>query len=194
VERRYYHLIEVVVVINVWVRRAKAGAPEEIVEVNNQENQDDRAQNAHVARGPLRVLLSLPLVVAVCPCAFVADGQYQRLVDVEAKAQYQSPLDGANDGVVTHEMRVGIECYPIVVAEKLEVSHQVHHQERAKKQARKGHNNLAPDAASEGFYKPIHSNLNQKRSYLSRPKVGPKAVTPKNNIRDACYLERLNIT
>jgi len=91
-------------------------------------------------------------------------------------------------------MRVGIESYPIVVAEKLEVTYQVHYQERAKKQARKGHDNLAPDAASEGFYKPIHSNLNQKRSYLSHPKVGLKAVTPNNNVQDACYLERLNIT
>jgi hypothetical protein len=91
-------------------------------------------------------------------------------------------------------MRINVERYAVIVAEKLEVTHQMHYQERAKKQARKGHDNLAPDAASEGFYKPIHSNLNQKRSYLSHPKVGPKVVTPKNNVRDARYLERLNIT
>nr|GFC56186.1 hypothetical protein [Tanacetum cinerariifolium] len=96
--------------------------------------------------------------------------QQQGLVDVEAKTQHQSPFYGADNGVVAHEVRVHVERYAVVVFEELEVAHQVYYQKGAEKQAREGHDNLATDAASEGFGKPIHMIVNKEKTYLNRPK------------------------
>jgi hypothetical protein len=94
---------------------------------------------------------------------------------------------------VTHEVRVHVERDPVVVFKELEVAYQVHYQKRAQKQARQGHDNLAPDATGEGFGKPIHTIINKERTYLNRPKVAPGKVPPKLGHPEACYLEWLNI-
>jgi hypothetical protein len=65
---------------------------------------------------------------------------------------------------MTHEVRVNVKRYAVVVFEELEVANQVHYQEGAEKQARQGHDNLAPNAAGKGFCKPIHKNISQKRA------------------------------
>jgi hypothetical protein len=90
-------------------------------------------------------------------------------------------------------VRVHVERDPVVILEELEVAHQVHYQEGAEKQARKGHDNLAANAASKGFGKPIHTIVNKERTYLICPKVAPGGVPPKRGLPDACYLEWLNI-
>jgi hypothetical protein len=94
---------------------------------------------------------------------------------------------------VAHEVGVDVERYSVVVFEELEVAHQVYYQKGAEKQAREGHDNLAADAASEGFGKPIHMIVNKEKTYLNRPKVAPDRGSPKLGNPDACYLEWLNI-
>jgi hypothetical protein len=69
----------------------------------------------------------------------------------------------------------------------------MYYQKGAEKQARERHDNLATDAASEGFGKPIHMIVNKEKTYLNLPKVAPDRGSPKPGYSDAYYLEWLNI-
>src|SRR5690606_18620718 len=140
----------------------------EAPQVDNEKNENKRSEDSHVAGSPVRRILR-NRVANLSTGRPVATGQNNGPDDVEQNHRIVDVGDCNNQRVGSHECRIYVERLPVVSLQQLEISDQVHHEEKNEKQSGERHHVLSPDATGEKIRKPIHSLV--KLSLKSAPKI-----------------------